>query len=261
MRPAAAHRRGQGQRYGSRDAPGPGVGAGAGRHDLNRDARAFGPVGHVDQLLEHDRWRPHEPAERGLVQHRDEMRWLGAVEYRLAFQPQRDQLVSLDVVGARRDEQRPGVLRGLQQSRDDQRLPDAQRVGLALGPQPVLKPGRHRAARPPGQHGQPREQLIVELARLAPRGQYLIGRRPLAGLRLGHHRPVKAKPCRQRFLAAEACGHPRPPQLETKERRWVGLRITPGHRGRAPENSWRIVAGSLATQLNDAPAGEIEQQD
>jgi hypothetical protein len=87
------------------------------------------------------------------------MRRLRTVENRLTFQPHRHQFLGTRLIGPRREEQRPRVLRSLEQSGNDQRLPDAQHVSVALGSQPVLEPGRNRAVRPPGEHGQPREQL------------------------------------------------------------------------------------------------------
>jgi len=64
--------------------------------------------------------------------------------------------------------------------------------------------GRGRAIGPAGEHGQPCEQLIVQVARHAPRGQHIICRRVLSGFGFGDDRPVKPQLGRQAVLAAES---------------------------------------------------------
>jgi hypothetical protein len=164
-----------------------------------------------------------------LIKNGDQVRRVGAIQDRLTFQPYRDQLVSLRLISPGCEEQCAGILGNLEQSRDDQRLPDAKRMSLTFGLQPVLEPCRHRPICAPCQYRPALEHLCVDVACLAPCGQHIRSRWPVSGLSLGNDCPVEAQLCGERFLTAVPGSYTRPAQLVTKARTRILLRVASGH--------------------------------
>jgi len=114
------------------------------------------------------------------------MRGIWPVKNGLPFQSCRHHLISRILIDTSPHEQGAGVLSGLEQPRYQRWGPYPKRVRLTLGFQPVFEPRRHWAIGSPSQYSQASEQVLVQLAGFTPRGQYLNGRGPVAGLRLGH---------------------------------------------------------------------------
>jgi hypothetical protein len=109
------------------------------------------------------------------------MRGAGTVEAGLPVQSRRDHLLRPVGIFGRRDEQRPGVLGCLEQAGHQDGRPQAQRMRRAFGFKPALEPARNRAIGAPGERGPAPEHLPIQTARLAPRIQDLIRRRPVPG--------------------------------------------------------------------------------
>jgi hypothetical protein len=130
----------------------------------------------------------------------------GPVQDGLTVQPCRNQLLGPLFILTCRDEQRPRVLGRLEQSRYQDRGPQAQRVGGAFGLEPALEPARYRPVGAPGERCPSSEQVPVQVAGLAPCIEHLIGREPVSGFALGYDCPVKPQPGCQRILAAETSG-------------------------------------------------------
>ena len=100
----------------------------------------------MSQLIAHDLGRADPPVQDRLIQHRQQLRRIGPVQDGLPLDPAADQ--GIQVIAARRRlpglEQGPRVVAGLQQARDQDRLPGPQGRGLLLGVHPLPEPLRYR---------------------------------------------------------------------------------------------------------------------
>jgi hypothetical protein len=176
----------------------------------------------------HDLRRPDQPMQNQLIEHRHEMRRARPVQDLLSPQPHRHLLIGMILIRTRRDEQRPGVLAGLEQARQQHRRPGPDHLGGEFLLQPLDEPRLDRPVGPSGQRGEPGEVVIVQVARLAPRPQHLRRRRPVAAFRPPSRRipvPRPARrpatlntrsgtgriPRRRRATAAPSTGGPRKP--------------------------------------------------
>jgi hypothetical protein len=117
-----------------------------GGDDLDRDRRAARHLAEMGQLVAHDLGRADPPVQDRLIQHRQQLGRIGPVQDGLPLDPGTDQ--GIQVIATRRRlpglEQRPRVVTGLQQARDQDRLPGPQRRGLLLGVHPFRNHSGYR---------------------------------------------------------------------------------------------------------------------
>jgi len=120
------------------------VRARAGRQHLEDDLGLACRGDQPADLLAHHRGPADRPGEHALVDDHPQQRRCLPGQDRLPVQPDTDQPVHLAIGRrrVRRGEHRPGIVLGLQQPGDQQRLEPAQRGRLALDLHPVTEPGR-----------------------------------------------------------------------------------------------------------------------